>query len=163
MDKNSTIKDRILTFIKHCGIKKVDFFSECGIQPSNFKGKNLKSSPGGDMLVNILTLYPHLSAEWLMRGIEPILIDENSSSIETNQTNQLAEPDLNLINKMLEQAEEIGRLKQCIVELEKKLLENKPEVVPAQSLIKLPKRDASKVVPQPFSLIETDITHAAEP
>jgi len=68
MDKISPIKERILSFIDCLGIKKVDFFAATGMQSSNFKGVNLKSAPGGDMLVKILTAYPQLSAEWLMRG-----------------------------------------------------------------------------------------------
>lgn len=63
----------------------------------------------------------------------------------------------------MEKSEEIGRLKQRIVELEKKLLEHKPEIIAAGSLIKLPNREASKAVPQPFSHIDTDVTIAAEP
>ena len=68
MEKNLTIKDKILAFLQEKGIKKADFFEATGIQSSNFKGKNMSSQPGGDMLVKILTLYPDLSAEWLLRG-----------------------------------------------------------------------------------------------
>lgn len=67
MEKNLTIKDKILSFLTEKGIKKVDFFKKTGIQASNFKGKNMFSQPGADMLVKILTLYPELSADWLLR------------------------------------------------------------------------------------------------
>lgn len=68
MDKKITIKDRILTFIEEQGIKKSDFYEASGIQSSNFKGRNIHSQPGGEMLVKILTLYPELSADWLLTG-----------------------------------------------------------------------------------------------
>lgn len=68
MDKNLTIKDRILSFIEEKGIKKSDFYEASGIQSSNFKGRNLHSQPGGEMLVKVLTLYPELSADWLLTG-----------------------------------------------------------------------------------------------
>lgn len=67
MEKNLTIKEKILSFLTEKGIKKVDFFEKTGIQASNFKGKNMSSQPGADMLVKILTLYPELSADWLLR------------------------------------------------------------------------------------------------
>lgn len=68
MEENLTIKGRILSFIEEKGIKKSDFYEASGIQSSNFKGKNLHSQPGGEMLAKILTLYPELSADWLLTG-----------------------------------------------------------------------------------------------
>lgn len=68
MDKISTIKERILSFLECNGIKKADFYQATGVADSNFKGKNLYSQPGGDVLVKILTLYPNISAEWLLTG-----------------------------------------------------------------------------------------------
>lgn len=67
MEKNFTIKGKILAFLTESGIKKADFFEKTGIEPSNFKGKNLTSQPGGDMLVKILSVYPELSSDWLLR------------------------------------------------------------------------------------------------
>lgn len=68
MDKISTIKERILSFLEYNGIKKADFYQATGVADSNFKGKNLYSQPGGDVLVKILTSYPNMSAEWLLTG-----------------------------------------------------------------------------------------------
>ena len=67
MEKNLTVKGKILTFLTERGIKKADFFKLAGIEPSNFKGKNMTSQPGGEMIVKVLTLYPELSADWLLR------------------------------------------------------------------------------------------------
>lgn len=68
MVEKLTIKEKILSFLDLKGIKKVDFFDATGIKDSNFKGKNLQSQIGGDMIVKILTTYPDLSAEWLLTG-----------------------------------------------------------------------------------------------
>ena len=78
-----TIKDKILAFLKEKDIKKVDFFEATGIQSSNFKGKNMASQPGGDMIVKVLTLYPDLSAEWLMRG-EGNMLKSNNTDVSQN-------------------------------------------------------------------------------
>ena len=76
MDKNLTIKERILAFLTKSEIKRADFFEKIGVEPSNFKGKNIKSQPGSDMLVRILTSYPDLSANWLMTGEGGMLKEE---------------------------------------------------------------------------------------
>lgn len=88
MDKKITIKERILTFIESEGIKKNAFFQETGIQASNFKGKNILSQPGSDMLVKILSIYPKLSAEWLMTGRGSMLSSDDSD----NAAKQTPEP-----------------------------------------------------------------------
>lgn len=63
-----TIKDRILVFLKEKGIKIAEFCETTGISKSNFKGIAMESDLGGDKIVKILTLYPFLSAEWLILG-----------------------------------------------------------------------------------------------
>ncbi len=125
-----TIKERILTFLDAKGVKKVDFFEESGIQSSNFKGKNKYSQPGGDMLVKILTLYPDLSAEWLMRGEGSMFRDNTSIDNVTAYEKTSEKPDViiddssdsPIVDKFLtiirEQSEEIGRLKARITQLE---------------------------------------------
>ena len=88
MDKKITIKDKILSFIAKKGIRKTDFFEATGIQSSNFKGKNLESQPGGEMIVKILSIYPDLSADWLLRDQGDMLKTkcdniENTSAVQT--------------------------------------------------------------------------------
>lgn len=91
MAKTLTIKEKILAFLKESGIKKVDFFERTGIQSSNFKGSNLTSAPGSDMLVKILTTYPELSAEWLMTGKGDMLKNEAYSRRKTHVNNLISE------------------------------------------------------------------------
>lgn len=129
-----TIKDKILAFLKEKNIKKVDFFEATGIQSSNFKGKNMASQPGGDMIVKVLTLYPDLSAEWLMRGegdmfksyntgtpqeLHITTHEETIQDCEQNIANRNIPPEImdKLLSTIKEQAEEIGILKQTIVQL----------------------------------------------
>lgn len=116
-----------MTFLNERNIKKVDFFEATGIQPSNFKGKNMLSQPGGDMLVKILTVYPDLSAEWLMRG-EGDMFKTNipkTNSINCEQTDKNSNFPPEITDKFLitikEQAEEIGALKQTIKQLRREL------------------------------------------
>ncbi len=127
----STLKEKILAFLAEMGIRKVDFFESTGIQSSNFKGANVKSAPGGDMLVKILTLYPQLSAEWLMRGEGDMLREHNYIPIKTitepdkskatpKEFDNSADPIIDkFMGKITEQAEEIGRLKERIAQLER--------------------------------------------
>ena len=79
MDKTLTIKERIIAFLDRSNIKKVDFYNTTGIEASNFKGKNKSSQPGSDMLVKILTLYPELSANWLLTGRGNMLISSDAT------------------------------------------------------------------------------------
>lgn len=128
MENILTIKERILSFLESQGIKKVDFFEATGIQSSNFKGKNMSSQPGGDMIVRVLTIYPNLSAEWLLRGEGDML---KSSAIkdkpkiiktDTKKDNDISSSILDkFLTTIQDQAEEIGELKARIKDLEQRL------------------------------------------
>ena len=119
-----TIKERILSQ----GIKKVDFFEATGIQSSNFKGKNMSSQPGGDMLVKVLTIYPQLSAEWLLRGegnmLKNISTHDKPQAVNDSNKNDYELPPA-ILDKFLTtikgQAEEIGVLREQIRQLEQRL------------------------------------------
>lgn len=128
MENILTIKERILSFLESQGIKKVDFFEATGIQSSNFKGKNMSSQPGGDMIVRVLTIYPNLSAEWLLRGEGDMLkspaIKDKPKIIKTDtkKDNDLSSSILDkFLTTIQDQAEEIGELKARIKDLEQRL------------------------------------------
>lgn len=128
MENILTIKERILSFLEFQGIKKVDFFEATGIQSSNFKGKNMSSQPGGDMIVRVLTIYPNLSAEWLLRGEGDMLkspaIKDKPKIIKTDtkKDNDLSSSILDkFLTTIQDQAEEIGELKARIKDLEQRL------------------------------------------
>lgn len=123
-----TIKERILSFLESQGIKKVDFFEATGIQSSNFKGKNMSSQPGGDMIVRVLTIYPNLSAEWLLRGEGDMLkssVTKDKPKIIKTDTKEDNDLSSSILDKFLttiqNQAEEIGELKARIKDLEQRL------------------------------------------
>ena len=81
MDKNLTVKDKIFAFLSAKGITKTEFYTETGIEPSNFKGKNKESLPGSAMLVKILTKYPDLSADWLLTGQGDMMKQEGRGEV----------------------------------------------------------------------------------
>lgn len=74
---SASIKYRILYFIENQHIKKVDFFRKTGMSASNFKGKGLNSELGGDKIAKFLSVYPDVSAEWLISGKGPMLAGNN--------------------------------------------------------------------------------------
>lgn len=117
-----------MSFLESQGIKKVDFFEATGIQSSNFKGKNMSSQPGGDMIVRVLTIYPNLSAEWLLRGEGDMLkssVTKDKPKIIKTDTKEDNDLSSSILDKFLttiqNQAEEIGELKARIKDLEQRL------------------------------------------
>lgn len=118
-----------------------------GFSDANFKGIGLKSELGGEKIAKILTSYPELSAEWLLLGEGDMLktkrrdsqthtpssqpsatllgdaaLDKGTQSPSDNQTKSAQNlPFDSLIATITQQAEEIGRLKAQIAELERRL------------------------------------------
>jgi phage repressor protein C with HTH and peptisase S24 domain len=86
-----TIKEKILSFLTEKGIKKTEFFEKTHIASSNFKGAAINSELGGDKIAKILTLYPELSADWLLTGIGPMLKTKSQQTCDQ----QLSVPDYN--------------------------------------------------------------------
>lgn len=76
----SNIKERVLHIadIKH--LTKEKFFASIGTTYGNFKGKNKETPLNSDVLANILSLYPDISPEWLLKGSGSILIKEFGKS-----------------------------------------------------------------------------------
>lgn len=68
MDKNLTIKERILLFADSEGIKKESLYSSIDVAASNFKGQGLKSEAGGSLIVKFLTKFPNVNPNWLLLG-----------------------------------------------------------------------------------------------
>ncbi len=152
-----TIKEKILTFLDAQGIKKTDFFEAIGLSPSNFKGIAKQTELGGEKIAKILTLYPQLSAEWLMRGTGPMLLAEvdiptthptPKDTIQTADTSNIAalSPFVERLMDKLDnqeaisrkQAEEIGRLKARIEELERVPLVHPSPITEAEAISSRP-------------------------
>ncbi len=119
-----TIKEKILSYLDATGKVKAEFYKAIGASPSNFKGAGKNSALSSDKIAEILTLYPDLSPDWLLNGIgEMMRTPGTGSAPATPQT--LEDKLLTILGSkdktIREQAEEIGRLKQRIDELEKRL------------------------------------------
>lgn len=111
MAKISTIKQKILEYLDYKGIKKVDFFTLTEINYANFKGKNLESELSGDKIVKILTLYPDISAEWLMRSEGEMIKSETPlESVETPHEQPSNDVVAALQKIIQDQARQIARL-----------------------------------------------------
>lgn len=82
-----TIKEKILAYLDAKGIKRGDFFESIGISPSNFKGSAKISELGADKIVKILSMYPDLSAEWLMADRGNMLLSDINIPQPTNTIN----------------------------------------------------------------------------
>ena len=76
----STIKDRILVFIRHLNIGQNKFEKSCGLSCGTIS--SVKQAPNGSTILKIIDTYPDLSLEWLMRGEGEML---KSTSLETPQ------------------------------------------------------------------------------
>lgn len=63
MDK---IKERLLYFAKEQKLVMMDFYKKITVASSNFSGKGAESALSTDKIVHILTIYPELSADWLL-------------------------------------------------------------------------------------------------
>lgn len=133
------ILERVKQFIDFKGISIAAFERSIGMANASF-GKSLKNKGaiGSDKLEKILSTYPEISPTWLMTGngsmlktkgtpsrqeapLEAIPATKGTKNIQDHGKKE--EKDNHLINKLLDriaqQAEEIGRLKSRIEELER--------------------------------------------
>ena len=58
-----------------------DFYKKISVHPSTFSGKGLQSSLSGDIIAEILTIYPELSADWLLLEKGEMLRKNNAKNI----------------------------------------------------------------------------------
>ena len=119
-----TIKEKILSYLDATGKVKAEFYKAIGASPSNFKGAGKNSALSSDKIAEILTLYPDLSPDWLLNGIGDMLRTPGTGStpaapqtLEDKLMTMLTSKD----DTIREQAEEIGRLRERIAQLEQRL------------------------------------------
>lgn len=119
-----TIKEKILSYLDATGKVKAEFYKAIGASPSNFKGAGKNSALSSDKIAEILTLYPDLSPDWLLNGIGDMLRTPGTGStpaapqtLEDKLLTMLTSKD----DTIREQAEEIGRLRERVKELERQL------------------------------------------
>ena len=131
-----TIKEKILTYLDTTGKVKAEFYKAIGASPSNFKGAGKNSALSSDKIAEILTIYPDLSPDWLLNGIGEMLRTPGTANISaTPQT--LEDKLLTLLttkdNTIREQAEELGRLRERIAQLEQRLEKTAGDVCTADT------------------------------
>lgn len=127
MDKKMTIKERFLFFAETQGISKVDFYKKIGVAASNFKGIGMKSDIGSDKIVNFLSSYPEVSAEWLLMGKGNMLIDENRASGLKKEDDESKTKD----NELEEFKNTVNEL-QLLIDAQKQIIETQKETIETQ-------------------------------
>ena len=117
------ILERLKQYIDFKGISVAAFERSIGMANASF-GKSLKKQGaiGTDKLENILNIYPDISPAWLLKGEGNMILTG-----EVSQPTQEPAPTylLNMVNEkdltIMEQAEEIGELRERIRQLEQRL------------------------------------------
>lgn len=72
--KIDNIKTRLLQYAESKGYAKIDFYNKIDVAPSLFSNSQLQSAISSNKIVEILTIFPDLSAEWLFRGQGQMII-----------------------------------------------------------------------------------------
>jgi hypothetical protein len=72
--KIDNIKTRLLQYAENKGYAKIDFYNKIDVAPSLFSNSQLQSAISSNKIVEILTIFPDLSAEWLFRGQGQMII-----------------------------------------------------------------------------------------
>jgi predicted RNase H-like nuclease (RuvC/YqgF family) len=97
------IKDRIIQIIEYKKISKENFFTKIGMTSANFRGKAKETPINSTAIENILSEIPDVNPEWLLTGKGKILREDAVLSKK--------EEDHNLIDRITQQAEQVGALK----------------------------------------------------
>jgi hypothetical protein len=117
-----TIFERLDVFFRHKSLSFNKVSDLVGISPG-LLSKGLKkkdSSLGSEKIIKILEYFPELSAEWLLRGTEPMIMGESKTgSIMTTGECQLCKEKDNTIVAMKDHIEHMDE--------EIKYLRNKQE------------------------------------
>lgn len=108
--KTTTIKERLYKIAELNSLSVRAFEEKCNLKRGNISNMAPNGAIGSDKLTKILDTFPGINIYWVLTGnvVNPsILGDEESHS--------------NLVNKLLVQAEEIGRLRERVRQLEQRL------------------------------------------
>jgi NADH dehydrogenase/NADH:ubiquinone oxidoreductase subunit G len=88
----------------------------CGLQRGNISNMSEDSAIGSDKLAKIIDSFPYFNAEWILTGNGPMIkdnVDKNTlkPGVEFKYIDKNTDADTNLIDKIAQQAEQIGILK----------------------------------------------------
>lgn len=67
-NKITNIKERVLQVAVFYGVSKEKFFQNIGMTYGNFKGKSKETPLNSNAIIDILTIYPDINADWLLSG-----------------------------------------------------------------------------------------------
>ena len=85
MDK---VKERLLQFAKIQKLVMMDFYKKITVASSNFSGKGGDSALSTDKIIHILTIYPELSADWLLLEKGEMLRKNNAKNMTVSDSPQ---------------------------------------------------------------------------
>ncbi len=81
----ATTKERIILLLNNKGVTISNFFSSIGVSYSNFKGKQLESSPSADLVAKIKSNFPDVNTDWLLTGEGEMLIKKDANFAQTEK------------------------------------------------------------------------------
>ena len=105
---SENVKDRLIRYLDAKGISKAEFGRRIGVSGAYITSMRKSIQP--DKLKLIAEEFPDLNRDWLLYGEGEMLRKEEAPCASAG-----------LLEKLLQQAEEIGRLKQQIAELQRRL------------------------------------------
>lgn len=108
----TSIKERLISIAENEGLSVRAFEERCGLGRGNISNMGPNSAIGSDKLTKILDTFPNIDLNWILTGVEQKPIEGTDATDGTNSM---------LLEKVITQAEEIGRLKERIRQLEQRL------------------------------------------
>lgn len=108
----TSIKERLISIAENEGLSVRAFEERCGLGRGNISNMGPNSAIGSDKLTKILDTFPNIDLNWILTGVEQKPIEGTDATDDTNSM---------LLEKVITQAEEIGRLKERIRQLEQRL------------------------------------------
>lgn len=108
----TTIKERLYKIAEFEELSVRAFEERCGLGRGNISNMSPNGAIGSDKLSKILDAFPHVDLNWILTGREQKPIEGTDVWEGTNTI---------LLEKVIKQAEEIGKLKERISQLEQRL------------------------------------------
>lgn len=115
----TTIKERLYKLAENKGLSVRAFEEKCGLGRGNISNMSPNGAIGSDKLTKIIDTFSDVDINWILCGIEQKI------DVSTNNGNST---DISLIERVIQQAEEIGQLKERIRYLEQQLGKNAGDV-----------------------------------
>lgn len=109
------IKDRIIQVLEKKGIAKENFYIQIGMTSASFRGNARKTPLNSTAIENILSIIPDLNPDWLLTGKGSMFREYLSKEAPQQPNTEIIQV---LLNKIEQQAQEIGKLKERLAVFE---------------------------------------------